>query len=63
MNELPRTPYQIRLKLVQITDELLMLSEQDSWKNVATPEMEELRIKAATATDNLWYKFRKESQI
>jgi hypothetical protein len=61
MNELPKTPYQIRLRLVQISDELLMLSEQEAWCNYATPELEELRRKAFTSADAMWYKYRQLS--
>ncbi|MBW4435350.1 MAG: hypothetical protein KME28_27490 [Pelatocladus maniniholoensis HA4357-MV3] len=52
------TPEQIKFKLVQIIDELLLLKNQKAWEELATKDLNELLVEATDKAEMLWWVYR-----
>ena len=54
------TPEQIKFKLVKLLDELMLISNQKVWEQLATPELQKQYQQAIDAVDTVWWNWRNQ---
>lgn len=52
------TADQIKFRLVQIVDQLLLLKNQPVWEQLATTDLDRLLEETTTKADALWWNYR-----
>lgn len=60
MENIQASPEQIKFKLVNLLDQLMLISNQKAWEELATPELKSQHQQAVDAVDTVWWGWRNQ---